>query len=263
MKSRNKKIELREKEARENEALVKNLKNKYDQLYEQLENRKKEIIDSAKKEAAQLLSNTNREIEKTIRHIRENKAEKKETKRVRERLGQLKEKVTPEQLIAEHERIKVLPGKVAVGDHVRITDKGVVGEVLDIRGKDAEVLVGDLKTMVKLKRLEKISKGMAKQVRKNPGKAVSGMNLSQKLAEFSSTLDVRGKRAEEVLGLVDKFIDDALLFNISEVRILHGKGNGVLRDLIRNYLKDSGLVSSVADEHVERGGAGISVIELK
>lgn len=256
-------IVRREKEARETEQFVKNLKNKYDQLYNQLENRKKEIIDSAKKEAAQILSSTNREIEKTIRHIRENKAEKKETKRVRERLGQLKERVSPEQIIEEHMKVKVIPGKVEVGDNVRITDKDVVGEVLDIRGKDAEVLVGDLKMMVKLKRLEKISKGMAKQAKKNPARSSAGMNLNQKLAEFSSTLDVRGKRAEEVLGLVDKFIDDAMLFNMEEIRILHGKGNGVLRDLIRNYLKDSGLVSSIHDEHVERGGAGISVIELK
>lgn len=256
-------IVQREKEARDTEQMVKNLKNKYDQLYNQLEAKKKEIIDAAKREAALLLSNTNREIEKTIKHIRENKAEKKETKRVRERLVQLKERVNTEQIIEEHEKLKVIPGKIEKGDHVRITDKDVVGEVLDVRGKDAEVLVGDLKMMIKMKRLEKISKGVAKLARKAPGRASGGINMNQKFAEFSSTLDVRGKRAEEVLGLVDKFIDDALLFNMQEIRILHGKGNGILRDLIRDYLKDSSVITGINDEHVERGGAGISVIELK
>ena len=256
-------IDQREKEARETEKYVKDLKNRYDQLYTKLEDQKKQIIDAAKKEAAQLLSTTNREIEKTIRHIKENKAEKKETRKMRERLGQLKEKVNTDKIIKEHEEVKLLPGKVEVGDHVMITDKNVVGEVLDLRGKDAEVSVGGLKTMVKLSRLKKVSKSIAKQASKSMGKAASSFNMNQKLAEFSSTLDVRGKRVEEVLGIVDKFIDDALLFGFEEVKILHGKGNGVLRDLIRNYLKNSNLVASVNDEHVERGGAGISVIELR
>ncbi|MEX2335811.1 MAG: endonuclease MutS2 [Fulvivirga sp.] len=255
-------IANREKEARETEQLVKNLKNKYDQLYNQLESRKKEIIDAAKTEAARLLSGTNREIEKTIKHIRENKAEKKETKKARERLGQLREQVNTNKLITAPVKLQVLSGAINIGDSVRIIDKGVVGEVLNLRGKDVEIQVGDLKTVVKLNRLEKISKGKAKEAKRSPIRS-SGFNLNQKLAEFSTTLDVRGKRAEEVLGIVDKFIDDALLFNLPEVRVLHGKGNGVLRDLIRNYLRDSGMVSAIKDEHVEGGGAGISVVELK
>ncbi|ELR71814.1 Recombination inhibitory protein MutS2 [Fulvivirga imtechensis AK7] len=257
-------IAMREKAARETEQQMKNLKNKYDQLYDQLEGKKKEIIDAAKKEAAQLLSTTNREIEKTIRHIKTTKAEKKETKKMRERLGQLKEKISAEEVIKEHQeqKIKAVPGAIAVGDSVRIIDNDVVGEVLDMRGKDVEVQVGDLKTVVKLKRLEKVSRSIARQASRT-GKVSSGMDISKKMAEFSPTLDVRGKRAEEVLGIIDKFIDDAILFNMQEVRILHGKGNGILKDLIRNYLKDSNVVSTIADEHVERGGAGISVVVLK
>lgn len=256
-------IAVREKSAKETEQFMKNLKNKYDQLYDQLEGRKKEIIDAAKQQAAQLLSTTNREIEKTIRHIKETKAEKKETKKMRERLGQLKEKIAPDQLIEEHKKVKPLAGVIEVGDSVRIIDNDVVGEVLDLRGKDAEVQIGDLKTMVKLKRLEKVSRGMARQAKRMPGRTTSGMDINKKMADFSSTLDVRGKRAEEVLGILDKFLDDAILFNMQEVRVLHGKGNGVLRDLIRDYLKNSGIITSIKDEHVERGGAGISVIELK
>ncbi|MEL7004933.1 MAG: Smr/MutS family protein, partial [Bacteroidota bacterium] len=111
-------------------------------------------------------------------------------------------------------------------------------------------------------RLEKISNTKLKVINKKTTGVSKGMNLNQKMSEFNMTLDVRGKRAEQVMGLVDKFIDDALLVGASEVKILHGKGNGILKDLIRNHLKGSGYIASIQDEHVERGGAGISVIQL-
>ena len=88
------------------------------------------------------------------------------------------------------------------------------------------------------------------------------MDLAQKRANYSTTLDLRGKRAEEALPMVDKFIDDALLFGVGEVKILHGKGNGILKDLIRKHLKGSSFISNMADEHIEHGGAGITVVEF-
>ncbi|MEM9391715.1 MAG: Smr/MutS family protein, partial [Bacteroidota bacterium] len=91
----------------------------------------------------------------------------------------------------------------------------------------------------------------------------SGFNLNQKLAEFSATLDVRGKRAEEVFSIVDTFMDNAVLFGRNEVQILHGKGDGVLRKIIREHLKGLPYILSMQDAHVERGGAGITVIHLR
>ena len=255
-------IQNREREVKEMDREVKRLKNKYDQLYDELEANKKEIINKAKRDAASLLATTNKEIEKTIRHIKENKAEKKETLKMRNRLANLKDEVHVNPTV-QKAKVEVVPGEIEIGDSVRFVDNQVTGEVIDIRGKDVEVKVGDLKTVVKKKRLEKISRTKAREITRGYTKPSSSMNINQKMADFSGTLDVRGKRGEEVLGLVDKFIDDALLANSSELKILHGKGNGILKDLIRNHLKGSHMVQSVQDEHVERGGAGISVVTLK
>ncbi|TRX49855.1 endonuclease MutS2 [Fulvivirga sp. M361] len=256
------KVIERDRALKSKEKEVSQLQSKYQRLLEEMETNKKSIISKAKQEAASILKETNREIEKTIRHIKENKAEKKETKRVRERLTQLKGKVEEEK--------KVIPavvqkedGPIGIGDAVRIVGQEVAGEVLSLKGNGAEVQFGDLKSTVKLNRLEKISKGQSKQINKQRSQPNNGLNLNQKFAQFSSTLDVRGRRAEEVFSIVDRFIDDALLFDISEIRILHGKGDGVLRSVIRDYLRKSNLTETITDEHVERGGAGITVVQLK
>jgi DNA mismatch repair protein MutS2 len=87
--------------------------------------------------------------------------------------------------------------------------------------------------------------------------------MTDKLVNFNTTLDIRGKRAEEVMAELDRFLDDALLFGLDEVKILHGKGNGVLREIVRNHTKAQSFILSTADEHMDRGGAGITVVNLK
>lgn len=254
-------IKERDIKLKEREREVKEIEAKYKSLFTQLEENKKKILDSAKKEAQTLLKDTNREIEKTIRHIQENKAQKQETKKARERLGKLKEKVEVP-IKAPKQTVKVIEGEIKVGDSVRIIGQEVAGKVLQLKGKGAEVQMGGLKSTIKISRLEKISNAKLKEIKKPKTAATRGLNLNQKMSDFNMTLDVRGKRAEEVLGLVDKFIDDALLVGSSEVKILHGKGSGILKDLIRNHLRGSSYIASVQDEHVERGGAGITVLGL-
>jgi len=255
-------IEQRDRELRSSEQKVRSLEQKYSHLYEELEKNKKEILSKAKSEAADLLSKTNREIEKTIRHIKENKAQKSETKKARERLEALKGKVKPQQQHELKKAPQVIGGEIREGDQVRLKGQEVVGEVLTVKGKDAEVQMGALKSLVKLNRLEKISNRQSKQIKSAGKKKTRGIDLAQKRATFESTLDLRGKRGEEALPLVDKFIDDALLFNINEVKILHGKGNGILKDMIRQHLKGAPYIQNMADEHIEHGGAGITVVEL-
>lgn len=255
-------IEQRDRELKASEQKVRSLEQKYSHLYEELERNKKEIISKAKNEASHLLSKTNKEIEKTIRHIRENQAQKSETKKARKRLEELKSRVEPqEKNLKSYKKPEVVGGVIKKGDQVKLKDQDVVGEVLDIKGKDAEVQMGALKSMIKLSRLDKISNRQSKQLKSNPKKS-RGIDLAQKRANYSTTLDLRGKRAEEALPMVDKFIDDALLFGIGEVKILHGKGNGILKDLIRKHLKGSSFISSMGDEHIEHGGAGITVVEF-
>jgi DNA mismatch repair protein MutS2 len=242
-------------ERQENE--LKQSLSKYQTLSTDLEVRKKEIINKAKEEASELLRQTNREIEKTIRHIRESKAEKKETLKMRQGLQSLTSRVTktPEKKVKVTEPIKE-------GDRVRISGQEGSGIVISLKGKTAAVQFGEMKTMVNVSKLEKtegsnISKEVVTKLRS------SGINVFEKQASFNSTLDIRGKRVEEVGTLIEQFIDTAILLSQGELRILHGKGEGVLRKVVREQLKKYKQVASMADEHVERGGDGITVVVLK
>jgi DNA mismatch repair protein MutS2 len=229
---------------------------KYQTLSTDLETRKKEIINRAKEDAAQLLKNTNREIEKTIRHIKENKAEKKETLKVRKNLETLTQQVgeTPKKEKKPEIALKE-------GDRVRITGQEGSGVILNIQGKNATVQFGLLKSITKLDRLEKITATVEKEIVAKLRSA--GINVHEKRTQFNSTLDIRGKRVDEVIGILDQFMDTAILLAQGELRILHGKGEGVLRKVVRDHLKTYKAVASIKDEHIERGGDGITVVVLK
>lgn len=241
-------IQIREKKL--NDTL-----SQYQSLSTELNAKKKEILDKAKAEASNLLKDTNREIEKTIRHIRENKAEKKETKKVREGLLSLVEKVKPIMPVRTYQ------DKIEVGDSVRLIGQEVSGKVLSMKDDAAVVQFGDLRSQVKVKQLVR-----SDQVVSDPTfvKAKSvGLDITRKQSTFVNTLDIRGKRVEEVNSLLDQFIDDAMLLGHAELKILHGKGEGVLRKVVRERLKKIKGVASIADEHVDRGGDGITVVVLK
>lgn len=238
------------------EAELKQSLAKYQTLSSELETRKKEIINKAKEDAAQLLRDTNREIEKTIRHIRENKAERKETLKVRQGLQNLTEKVnTPVRPVAK----PVEP--LEEGDRVRIVGQEGSGIVLSVQGKHATVQFGELKSVTKIDKLEKITAAVEREI--NTRLRTAGINVHEKRANFNVTLDVRGKRVEEVIPLLEQFIDTAILLGQGDLKILHGKGEGVLRKVVRDHLKRYKEVASVSDEHVERGGDGITLVVLK
>lgn len=243
-----------EKQERELKALL----SKYEFLTRELESRKKEIIDKAKVQANALLRETNKEIEKTIRHIRENQAERKETLKVRKNLQELSKKVEHEPLIKKE---KALAGVVNVGDRVRIIGQDSSGVVLTVKGKNATVQFGDLKSTVAVTRLEKLGGKASVEVSRKS--ISSGLRLHEKQAQFNSTLDIRGKRVEEVIPELEQFLDNAILLGHGEIKILHGKGEGVLRKVVREQLKKYKQVASAADEHVDRGGDGITVVVLK
>jgi DNA mismatch repair protein MutS2 len=245
-------IELQQKEKKLNEEL-----NRYQQLSSGLESKKKEIIDKAKIEASSLLKETNREIEKTIRHIRENKAEKKETRKVREGLKGLIDKVQPLEKKPESKADEPLKE----GDKVRIRGQEVTGTILSLKGNQAIVQFGEIRSNVKIAQLIRSDLVDIDPVQKKI--RALGVDIHQKQSLFSSTLDIRGKRVEETIPLVDQFIDDALLLGHGELKILHGKGEGVLRKVVRDHLRKIKSVASVADEHIERGGDGITVVVLK
>lgn len=230
---------------------------RYQSLSSELESKKKEIIDRAKGEAQQLLKETNREIEKTIRHIRENKAEKKETLKVRKGLQELSQKVKKE----AGNRKEVHPETLHEGDRVRLMGQDGTGEILSLKGKTATVRFGDLKSVIQTSKLEKVGGARKQEVTSHPRS--TGINVHEKRITFNNTLDVRGKRAEEVIPMLESFLDTAILLGQAELKILHGKGEGILRKVVREQLQRYKEVASFADEHVERGGDGITVVVLK
>jgi DNA mismatch repair protein MutS2 len=248
--------EARAKTLAQQEAEVKQTLAKYQSLSTELETRKKEIIGKAKEEAMTLLKSTNREIEKTIRHIRENKAEKKETIKVRQTLQDLSRQVA-KGLNVPKETVNV----VGEGDRVRIFGQTGSGIVLSLQGKNATVQFGELKSTVNVSKLEKVEGAIQKELATKLRS--SNINLYEKQARFNPTLDVRGKRVEEITAVLEEFMDSAILLDHGELKILHGKGEGVLRKVIREHLKKYKEVASYKDEHVERGGDGITVVVLK
>lgn len=285
-----------------------------------LEQSRKDILRRAKEQAEEIIKESNRRIENTIREIREKQAEKEETKRIRqelaayeegllsssqpdkpgknnkkkmkdsgllsdedfqkkvdkiksrkERHGQhLKEKAGKQQAAAEALKNAVRKqqtgGVVNVGDAVRIKGLTTIGKVEAIDGKQATVIFGDMRTKMAVSRLEHVDAASLQTEQQQ----FQAYNYSRETREtidkhrnqFHQELDVRGMRADEALNQVQYFIDDAILVGAGQVRILHGKGNGILRQLIRQYLASIPNVKSYRDEHVQFGGAGITVVEL-
>ncbi len=249
-------------EAKIKEKLLKTRLQEYNQMKETLELAKKRYIQEAKLEAKGLLDLTNKKIESAIREIKEGKAEKEVTKQIRKELEVFKEEVKPEKVAIKDPEIEVIGGKIAEGDWVRMKDNGAIAEVLKIKNNEAEIAIGELKSNVKISRLEKISNT---QVKKEV-KAISsrgGYNTIEKMMDFSYNLDLRGKRGEEILPLIQTFIDEGHMLGVKDLRIVHGKGDGILREITRNLLKHMNPVKKMEDEHADRGGAGVTLVTLK
>ena len=159
--------------------------------------------------------------------------------------------------------VKVKP--IGAGDYVRIKGQTSVGQVMELNGKNAVVMFGLMKTNVKADRLERAD---APKQTNTMAKATFVSSETQdrmyeKKLNFKQDIDVRGMRGDEAVQAVTYFIDDAILVGVSRVRILHGTGSGILRTLIRQYLATVPGVADFKDEHVQFGGAGITVVDLK
>lgn len=249
-----------------------------------VEKQRKEIMRQAKSEAERILLEANAKIENTIRAIRESQAEKEKTRQVRQDLTDFKsslenvdsvqdDKIAQKiQKLKEREQKKKTKNKpaqaqqqhtIAIGDNVKIKGQSSVGQVIDIQKENAIVAFGMIKSTVKLDALEYVSRNQIKRETKSTlvSATVSDDMRSKKL-NFKQDIDVRGMRGDEALQAVMYFIDDAILVGISRVRILHGTGTGALRQIIREYLRTVKGVHNYQDEHVQFGGAGITVVDL-
>jgi len=278
--------ESKRQNIRQREKKLEELTARYEADLIALEKQRKELLKQAKGDAAQLLAEANARIENTIREIKEAQAEKEKTRIARQKFEQFKTELeeTPtvddkiskklkqindrkkrKQQKREESNLQPTAHTVLMkGDSVRLKGQNSVGEVLSVNGNEITVAFGLLKSTVKADRLEKVSKN---QIKKENSKAtfISSQttdDMREKQLNFKQEIDVRGMRADEALQAVTYFIDDAIQVGCTRVRILHGTGTGVLRQVIRQYLKTVPGVSHFQDEHVQLGGAGITVVEL-
>lgn len=150
------------------------------------------------------------------------------------------------------------------GDAVKMKGQTAIGEVIEIQGKNAVIAFGMIKTTAKLDQLEKMSKNQIKKVQQSSTfvSSQTADDMRDKRLNFKQEIDVRGMRGDEAIQAVTYFIDDAILIGAGTVRILHGTGTGILRQLIRQYLNTVSGVNDFHDEHVQFGGAGITIVEL-
>lgn len=248
---------------------------------------RKEIISKAKTDAENLLQQSNKMIENTIRQIKESQAEKEKTKDVRRQLDEFRQNVAGETGITEipaeskiatlnskAKKIKQKQEKQVVktispehplkpGDPVRMKDTLAAGEIIWIRDKIVQVETGSLRITVPEDKIERINRSeLKKSIRASMPSGGNDMSIVQRNLTFKPEIDVRGVRGEEALNQVKDLIDDAIIVQHRHLRILHGKGNGILRQLIRQYLSTVDVVKSFGDEQVEFGGAGITVVEM-
>ncbi len=258
----------------------------YSEKFSELDKQRKDIIQKAKNQANMIVESANKVIEKTIRDIKEAKADAVKTKKARENVTKLKEELKGEiESIEKEESLKpIVPVKrsapkpkkveekpedniIRVGDSVFMADMQVTGEVTAISGNDATIAFNSISFKTDVRKLAKISKREAREVRRgrvvhyNEGTLGDAMN--KKLAEFDATLDVRGQRADELIANLEEYLDEAALLSIRFVRILHGKGNGILRQITRQELAKRKDVEAFQDEALEMGGSGITVVKMR
>ena len=260
-------IRKKERELQVADALLTEVVEKYKKLLSELEARKKQLMRDAAAEAQELIDRANSQIERTIREIKEAQAERERTKEVRQELKKVKEEIaatTDPSRGRSDASPRLMEGSgvaLKVGDTVCIDEMEIVGEIVAISDTDATILFDTVRLRTSPDKLRKVSRAEGRKVQR---KWQSGLadELSEKAEHFDLTLDVRGKRAEEALDIVAKYLDEAKLLSIKEVSILHGKGNGILRKLIREYLSRDHDVASFADASLETGGTGITRVRL-
>lgn len=205
-------------------------------------------------------------IARQMKRLQEKQERKKERKKQKEQQAQAEGSPSASQLAEQQARREAeRRAAIAPGRSVRLKGQSGVGEVLEVNGKNATVAFGSIKTTVKTDRLEPANAPQPKQELSTKSTFVSSQtqeSIYEKKLHFKQDIDVRGMRGDEALQAVTYFIDDAILVGMSRVRILHGTGTGILRTLIRQYLGTVPGVRSFADEHVQFGGAGITVVDL-
>ncbi|MDD2633875.1 MAG: Smr/MutS family protein [Bacteroidales bacterium] len=263
---------------------------------ESLKLKKKQIMGAAQKEAEQLLKDVNKQIENTIRKIKESNANKDKTKQARKEIEDFKndfkikaenqkdeigqkyqhyKKKQEEQKVRKKqvkdtgnleqnkklEFVKIDKTQIHIGSKVRVEGQEVIGEVIDLGRKNAVVSYGNMYTSIATGRLQKVSEDEYKK----QNRSAKGLhfNYNEKVLNFKPYIDVRGERVDEAVAKITELVDEAVMLGFKELKILHGKGNGILRKNIRDFLRTISQVQNCYDEDIQFGGSGITIVKLK
>jgi len=214
------------------------------------------LIKDAKDQAKNIILNANKLVENTISEIKSSNADKEKTRALRENLNVELQKNTvkpaaPKPTPVDDEELKP-------GDWVKLADSETTGQVIELIRDNVVIAIGDLRTVAKKKKVIKVSRAsVPKEIRK------SFNSNTGDVANFSPEIDVRGMRTEDALGNIERLFDRALMMGYGTLKIIHGKGDGILRKMIRQYLKKYEQVDRMEDEHADRGGDGITYVYLK
>ncbi len=248
---------------------------KYTNLVNVLEKEKKQIVKDANEKALLIIESSNKAVEKTIRDIKEAGADKSKTREIRKELDEKKTELKKEPILpqkkkkkekqkikstaTEAQEIDNKPAKI--GDYVVIKDTDIIGELISIEGKDAYLNVNEIKIKTTVNKLVKSKAPARKSIRRKGFNDIIN-DINEKTANFKLSIDLRGKRADEALSDLQKYIDEAILLNMHEVSILHGKGFGILREIIREYLQSVDEIKKFGDAPIDMGGSGITRVYL-
>lgn len=281
---------------RQTDKTLENITGKYQKELSEIKQQKKSILDEAKREAEEIVKGANKQVENTIRAIKEAQAEKEQTKEARKELqhfvSALQQKKSKEQTARDEyidkkleqltkrqerwrdrrasdeakEETPFRSGALKVGEKVRVKENGMVGEVSKVSNKAVTVIIGNISSKMPHDKVERISsneyKAAVKHSERIPRQIIDSSITERKL-NFKTEIDVRGSRLPDALDIITHYVDDAIMLNIGSIRIIHGKGTGVLREEIQKYLKTIPGISSVKDEQVQLGGAGVTVVTFE
>ena len=265
------------------------LTEQYEQELMDIKAQKKQILDDARREALDIVKGAGAQVEKTIRDIKEAQAEKQQTKAARQELqgflGALEKKKEKEQKnrdeyldrklasVGKHRRKgrgdaasepEVRQEPLKVGEKVRVRDNGMVGEVSKVSNKSVTIIIGSISSSMSPDRVERISSNEFRETARKqftPPVQRSDSAITERKLQFKPELDIRGERLSDALDIVTHYIDDAIMLNMQSVRIIHGKGTGVLREEIQKYLRTIPGVT-VRDEDIRQGGTGVTIVTL-
>ena len=295
---------------RHTDKTLESITDKYQKELQQIKQTKKEILDQAKKEAEAIIKGANRQVENTIRTIKESQAEKETTQEARKELqgfmsllAAKKEKEQKEkddyierkikqidarrerqkqrkaqkaddkaaqealEQLAEQQRIEAFrSAPLKVGEKVRVKENGMVGEVAKVSAKAVVVVIGHISSKMPLDKVERITSNEFKSAVKETSKPSAvkvDTSISERKLNFKTEIDLRGARLNDAIEQVTRYVDDAIMLGISSVRIIHGKGTGVLRDEIQKLLRTMPGVASAKDEHIQFGGSGVTIVTFE